>query len=206
MITLIAILLFSILIYFNSKFIKKHAILIYSISTVLALLTFIFSLAFPGTVFSTLSFPWSKGFFGLALFYLVMLAGALPNWNYKKRIYSVRTELSIIGFISISPHAIFNLIKIFNNTIAPTYFGIITYVIMIPLFITSFIIIRKKMNNRHWKNLQRFAYLAYLLLFIHLVIQFSQPINRILYIVLFVVYSIFKIIKTVNILKSKPKN
>lgn len=206
MITLIAILLFSILIYFNSKFIKKHAILIYSISTMLALLTFIFSLAFPGTVFSTLSFPWSKGFFGLALFYLVMLAGALPNWNYKKRIYSVRTELSIIGFISISPHAIFNLIKIFNNTIAPTYFGIITYVIMIPLFITSFIIIRKKMNNRHWKNLQRFAYLAYLLLFIHLVIQFSQPINRILYIVLFVVYSIFKIIKTVNILKSKPKN
>jgi len=172
----------------------------------LALLTFIFSLAFPGTVFSTLSFPWSKGFFGLALFYLVMLAGALPNWNYKKRIYSVRTELSIIGFISISPHAIFNLIKIFNNTIAPTYFGIITYVIMIPLFITSFIIIRKKMNNRHWKNLQRFAYLAYLLLFIHLVIQFSQPINRVLYIVLFVVYSIFKIIKTVNILKSKPKN
>lgn len=205
MITFIIFILLSLLIYFKSTWIKKHNKNLYIIFAILSLMTFLISQIFTKTIFNTLSLPWIKGFLGLALFYLVMLAGALPQWKYKKRLYSVRTELSIIGFIAISPHAIFNLLKIFQGNIEPTYFGIIAYLIMIPLFITSFISIRKKMKNKDWKNLQRFAYIVYILLFIHLIIHFSLPINRILYIALLITYLIFKSIKIFKTIKKQTQ-
>ncbi len=206
MITLIIFILVSSIIYFKSSFIKKHNKIIYWFFVVISGLTLALSLMYPKTIFATLSMPWIKGFLGLAIFYIVMLAGALPDWTYKKKITSVRTELSIIGFIAITPHAIFNLIRIFEGTIDPTFFGIIAYIIMIPLFITSFITIRKKMKNKLWKNLQRLAYIVYLLLFIHLIIHFSLPINRILYIILLFTYILFKSIKIMKLYKAKNLN
>lgn len=183
---LLFILLFSA--QFLWKFIKKNQIFLYLLFTLLSLLAFIFSEVF-------IFMPWIKGFLGLSLFYLVMIASALPNWTIKKRLMSLRTEYSILGFITITPHALYNLALIIAGDISPTLFGIIAYIIMIPLFITSFISIRKKMKPKHWKNLQRFAYLVYLLLFIHLVIHFSLPINRILYIILLIIYASLKLFK-----------
>ena len=203
MITFIIIILLSILIYFKSTFIKKHKTILYIGFTLLSIITLIIWQLTSKSIFNTLSLPWIKGFLGLAIFYLVMIAGALPNWKFKKKLYSVRTELSIIGFIAITPHALYNLIKIYNGDIDPTYFGIIAYIIMIPLFMTSFITIRKRMNHKDWKNLQRFAYIVYLLLFIHLIIHFSIPINRVLYIILLINYLIFKVIKTFKYEKNK---
>ncbi|QLY39949.1 hypothetical protein HF295_03385 [Hujiaoplasma nucleasis] len=195
MITFIIFIILSFLLYYKSTWIKKHNTSLYTFFIILSLIAFLISQLATHTIFNSLTLPWIKGFLGLALFYMVMLAGALPNWTYQKKLYSVRTELSIIGFIAISPHAIFNLVKIIKGTIEPTYFGIIAYIIMIPLFITSFISIRKKMKPKDWKKLQRLAYIVYILLFIHLIIHYSLPINQILYIVLLVNYLIFKLIK-----------
>lgn len=191
MITLFLLIILTLTTLFLWKQIKKHNIFLYILLSILSLLSMIFSNVF-------IFIPWIKGFLGLSLFYLVMMAGALPNWTLKKRLMSLRTEYSILGFIAITPHAIYNLLRILSGEISPTILGIIAYAIMIPLFITSFITIRKKMKPIHWKNLQRLAYIVYLLLFIHLIIHFTLPINRILYIVLLVVYIAFKSIKIIK--------
>jgi len=62
---------------------------------------------------------------------------------------------------------------------------------MIPLFITSFQKVDKPKVMFKWKKLQRFAYLAYLLIFIHLIIVAEMP-NMAMYIVLFVPYILYK--------------
>ncbi|MCF7923649.1 MAG: ferric reductase-like transmembrane domain-containing protein [Candidatus Izimaplasma sp.] len=198
MITLIILILLSTLIYFKPKFIKKNKTLLYIIFTVVSIIAFIFNDIFIFT-------PWIKGFLGLAIFYLVMLTGALPNWQFKKNLMTTRTELSIIGFIVITPHAIYYLIEIIKGTQSITYFAIAAYLIMIPLFITSFITIRKKMSNKTWKNLQKLAYIVYLLLFIHIIIHYSLPLNRIFYILILIIYIGFKGYKIVNNYKTKKQ-
>jgi DMSO/TMAO reductase YedYZ heme-binding membrane subunit len=62
---------------------------------------------------------------------------------------------------------------------------------MIPLFITSFQKLDKPEVMFKWKKLQRFAYLAYLLIFIHLIIVSDMP-NTVMYLVLFVPYFFYK--------------
>ena len=67
--------------------------------------------------------------------------------------------------------------------------GIIAFLVMIPLFITSFKKIRIKMKYPEWKKLQRFAYLFYLLVYIKL-------FELIVYTIVFGAYFILKLIKT----------
>ena len=72
---------------------------------------------------------------------------------------------------------------------------------MLPLFITSFMIVRKKFTFTTWKKLQRFAYLAYIMIFIHLILMAELP-NLAVYIVLFVPYIILKLRKEYMLYKS----
>lgn len=61
---------------------------------------------------------------------------------------------------------------IFGNTIIKNIFsigGIIGFILMIPLFITSLKKVRRKMKGLQWKKLQRWAYLFYLLSYVHIV-------------------------------------
>ncbi|MDF2884595.1 MAG: hypothetical protein K0R54_5162, partial [Clostridiaceae bacterium] len=48
--------------------------------------------------------------------------------------------------------------------------GIIGFIIMIPLFITSIKKIRYKMKGLRWKKLQRWAYLFYILAYVHILL------------------------------------
>ncbi len=196
MITLPFIIILALLAFFFSKQIRKHQVILYLLVTVISILTFV-KFDFP------LLKPFAQGFLGLAFFYLVMLAGALPDkTKFRKALMSVRKEYSIIGFIVATPHAIHYLIEYLNGEISIPIFGIIAYVIMIPLFITSFVFVRKRMSNKSWKNLQRFAYITYTLLAIHLILNFSQKINLIIYIAIFFVYLVYK---TINVLKKIRK-
>ena len=179
MITLPLIAIVILISNFFSKKIRANSTIIYIVITVISLAaTFIRKVP----VFM----PFYKSFLGLAIFYVVMITGVLDKKKalYKK-LMSIRAELSIIGFIVLTPHAIFYIIdKLFNSG---TYeiIGLISYLIMVPLFITSFKKIRGKFQYYNWKRIQNFAYIAYILLFVHLIISASMPINRILYIILF---------------------
>jgi len=75
------------------------------------------------------------------------------------------------------------------------WFGLASFVVMIPLFITSYLVIRMKMKPKSWKNLQRFAYLSYALTLIHLIVNASTIQNRMIAIALFIPYVVLKLIK-----------
>jgi methionine sulfoxide reductase heme-binding subunit len=136
--------------------------------------------------------PINQGFLGFAFFYVVMITGVFKrDGECFKRLNSVRSIYSIIGFIILTPHAIFYIIDKFTNNGLFDIIGLLTYLVMIPLFITSFQKLDKPEVMFKWKKLQRFAYLAYLLIFIHLIIVSDMP-NTVMYLVLFVPYFFYK--------------
>jgi len=141
-----------------------------------------------------ISTPIMQGYIGLALFFLVMIASSLkPKSNIRKKLMGLRKHYSVLGFITITPHALYYFFDFLFNDGVFTPFGILAYLIMIPLFITSFITIRKKMKPKHWKNLQRLAYISYFLLLIHLLLHYTQRLNLMAFIALALVYSVIKL-------------
>ena len=56
--------------------------------------------------------------------------------------------------------------------------SLVMIVLLIPLTLTSFMVIRKKMNPKKWKSLQRLSYIFYGLLFIHISMIFSISIAK----------------------------
>ncbi|MFA7561694.1 MAG: ferric reductase-like transmembrane domain-containing protein [Candidatus Izemoplasmatales bacterium] len=179
--------------YFLSDKIKKYKIYLYIISSLIGILVLIFSK-------SNITLPFNQGFIGFSFFYVVMITG-LFNKESKifKRLFKVRPQLSIIGFILLSPHAIYYLIERITENYLPDsriiaiafFIGILAYLIMIPLFITSFKVIENKKQFFKWKKLQKFAYFIYLAIFLHLVFVAKMP-NLIIYLILFIPYFIYK--------------
>ncbi|PKK99693.1 MAG: hypothetical protein CVV57_01165 [Tenericutes bacterium HGW-Tenericutes-2] len=119
----------------------------------------------------------TSGHLSLAIFLLVMFTGVLKkNSRAKKALSLVRGELAVIGFIFLLPHAFARLALALSGY---NMSGLFAFIIFIPLTITSFMFIRKKMNPKHWKNLHKLAYIAYFLIYIHLAFNISaNPINR----------------------------
>jgi DMSO/TMAO reductase YedYZ heme-binding membrane subunit len=182
---------------YGGKFIRKHNVKIYIVFTVVSVVMFVLQ----GKAFAT---PFIQGFLGLSFYYLVMVTGALKKGSkLQKNLMGLRREFSILGFITILPHATKYLLEWLNGDIKFPIFGVIGFVLMIPLFITSFQSIRKHMTQKSWKRLQSVAYVIYILLFIHLIINYTEKINLILYLVLFVSYFIMKITFEIKKLKEK---
>lgn len=189
MMALLIVTILSLLAVFAGKFIRKNNVKIYVIATILAIAAFIFQ---DVPVFK----PILQGFIGFSLFYVVMVTGALKKKSkLSTKLAGIRREYSIIGFILISPHALKYLFQMLDGSRNFEWFGIIAYAIMLPLFVTSFMTIRKKMSRKSWVNLQRFAYIAYILLFIHLILNASTNQNLVAYLIMFIPYIIFKLIK-----------
>ncbi|MDR1555404.1 MAG: ferric reductase-like transmembrane domain-containing protein [Tannerellaceae bacterium] len=133
------------------------------------------------------------GTFGFPLLIIIMYIGALnPRIKWVKKLMSIRKELSIISGFPVFTHS---LIRVSNNfPRSLQYFthheeymetaqytnelglwfsnfsfvlGIVLLILFIPLWVTSFGSIRKRMGNVKWKKLQNGSYLLYALLFIH---------------------------------------
>lgn len=201
-----------------TKAIRNHSKFFYSIASIIAILTIIYeilrltsNLKLYGFV-ASLEKASMKGNIAIAFFILVMFAGALNSrWSITKKLLSIRAELAILGSILILPHCVMYfvrfIIKLFNNQpIKPLYLiyliiGLIAFIIMIPLFITSLKKIRSKMKYKDWKKLQRFAYPFYVLAYVHILISLlnSKEIDLLkltAYTVVFGIYLILKLIKT----------
>jgi DMSO/TMAO reductase YedYZ heme-binding membrane subunit len=197
MIVAIFVVLLGLLAIYKGKFVRKHNLKLYIGFTVVSVLMFVLQ----DKAFST---PFVQGFLGLSFYYLVMIAGALKKGSkVKKSLMGVRREYSILGFITVLPHATKYLLEWFNGEIEFPIYGVIGFVLMIPLFITSFQSIRKLMTQKSWKRLQSVAYVIYILLFVHLIINYTEKINLVLYLVLFVSYFVMKI--AFEIKKAKEK-
>jgi DMSO/TMAO reductase YedYZ heme-binding membrane subunit len=144
------------------------------------------------------------GTFGFPLLIIIMYMGALNiRIKWVKKLMSVRKELSIISGFPIFTHS---LIRVSNNFPgALKYFthhdeymetarvvnetglwisnfsfvlGIVLLIIFIPLWITSFDSVHRRMGSIRWKKLQKWSYVLYALLFIHAMgIQVGGLIN-----------------------------
>lgn len=171
---MIGIIIFGVLGYYLAKYIIKYEVILYIVA--LALSAVAIALGNEGLVPSGVS---------VGFILIVMFAGALPKqWTLTKRWMSLRRPYAIIGVLLISSHAVIMFFDDFR------LFGLLAYAVMVPLMITSFRVVRKKLGTKNWKMLHKLAYVAYAFLLVHMIM-----IGEYVYIVLYLVYIVFKIIK-----------
>ncbi|MCR3759678.1 sulfite oxidase heme-binding subunit YedZ [Clostridium felsineum] len=158
------------------------------------------------------------GSVGVSFFILVMFAGALSTKQIVgRKLMTVRTELSIIASILILPHGIvyfvrFLILKLpkilqgkMNSPLYLAYIliGIVAFIIMVPLFITSFKFAKRKLKGSKWKKLHRLSYVFYLLIYVHIMLVLLNgridTLKVTSYTAIFAIYTVMKIIKQRNI-------
>ena len=135
----------------------------------------------------------SRGALGAAFWAVVMFAGAMPNGSAPiKKLMPIRGELSITAAVLTLAHIItFGMRYISNIINGRTGSGdayrdfVITFalslamtLIMLPLTVMSFKKIRKKMNAKTWKKIQRLAYLFYAMIYIHIMVLFVPKAQK----------------------------
>lgn len=156
-----------------------------------------------------------SGYLSFAFFLVVMFAGALnTGWKVTQNWMRIRAQLSIIGSILILPHALLYLIHILPSlsffmtmrgkdlalSLGYLLAGVAAFVVMLPLFVTSFKKIRQKMKAVRWKKLQKWAYLFYALIYAHVVLAILLAaevdwFRLAAYTAIFAAYLVFKKIK-----------
>ena len=144
------------------------------------------------------------GSFGHPILVIIMYIGALDaKIPAVKRLLSIRKEISIISGFPILTHSLVRLVnnlpgslKFFTNKaeylestrvvselgagISSFSFvlGVALVVIFIPLWVTSFDWVHKRMGGARWKKWQRWSYVLYVLLFVHAMgIQLGGMLN-----------------------------
>ncbi|MGL4570823.1 MAG: ferric reductase-like transmembrane domain-containing protein [Clostridium sp.] len=199
-----------------TKIIRKHSKTFYGVASIIAVLVTIYEILRLTSNFKLEGFlndlerVFMKGNVAISFFILVMFAGALnKKWQVTRKLLSIRAEMAIIGSILIMPHCIMYavrfLVKLLDgkaiSVLYITYLiiGLIAFIIMIPLFITSFKKVRAKMDFKKWKTIQKMAYPFYLLAYIHIVIVLFNGkeldwLKLISYTILFGGYFILKLI------------
>ncbi len=183
----ISLCLVTIIVLVADEVFRKRPLPFYVGAILLASISVVFSwsgISIPDSVIS-------RGTLAGAFFTLVMFAGVFPQGSFgAKTFMPVRAQLSIIGSIFALSHGLSlgkpYFLKLLSGIIGTdnAEFDFVTIIslviaaslmlIMLPLFITSFKVIRKKMNPKRWKNLQRFAYLFYALIYLH-ILAFEIP-------------------------------
>lgn len=114
------------------------------------------------------------GSIGTAFLLAVCVIGLFPMGHpLRRRMQKLRAPLSIaLGFL-ILPHMILRLIQQFPPALQDGLLlflycnGLICFLLTLPLWITSFPIVRKCMKPRSWFRLQTLAYPLYFLVLAH---------------------------------------
>jgi methionine sulfoxide reductase heme-binding subunit len=187
-----------LIIHFLSKHFHHHATYYRIGALFLALLTILIRPSFLDLLITS-------GHLGLSFFILVIFTCVFPKKSkIHKNLNLVRGDLAILGFIFLIPHGMARLslaLAGYNST------GLLAMIVFTPLFITSFLVIRKKMKPIRWKKLHHFAYIAYGLIYIHLGFNLSLNPNNfyirlspdaILYHLLAIIYISIRVIKKIQ--------
>ena len=206
---LLSLVLALLLSWYGGSAIKKHAPVFYGGAALLALTTIAVTwsgadASFPGWMSNYVWPMLSHGAFASALFIIVMYMGALPNGTKAiKRLMPIRAELSIMASLLVLGHNIAYgrtyFVRLFTDTskmstaqMLAAICSLIMIAIMLPLMITSFQAVRKKMKPKSWKKLQRSAYVFYGLIYVHTMLLYVPMVQagRSAYIVNVIVYSL----------------
>lgn len=128
------------------------------------------------------------------------------TWN---RVQAIKSK-KVVSLIVLSHTVVFGVHyfpMLFTNPAAmPTrqmiaaIVTIILLAMLIPLFITSFKSVRRKMNGKTWKNIQRMAYPFFIGIYVHIMVLYSADVKShmtgiIVYTVIYACYVILRLRK-----------
>ena len=221
MLLIISLIIVSLFIYFLKDSLKKHAGIYYIgvavISTAVFLLGF---LPMPLFLKNNILGIFAKGSLGTAMFVVVMYTGALPKGNKLiAPLMKIRGELSITAAILVLCHnftygmtyfrMLFTKTSLLSATqLAAAVISLVLIAIMIVLTVTSFPSVRKKMQAKKWKQLQRTAYVFYGLMYVHIMlinIPYARLglgtyiANVVIYSIVFLGYAAMRISKAISV-------
>lgn len=224
MLFIIALALAVCFVCFCDKPLKKHPAVFYVSASVITIVVIALSQteiirSMPEFLRNYVIALFSKGSLAAALWCIVMWAGAFPNGSAPiKKIMPIRGELSIFAAAVTLSHVVtygITYIKTLTNNIKldrdPTtefiftcIISIVLILIMLPLTVMSFKKIRKKMDAKLWKKIQRTAYLFYALIYAHIMVLYVPQAQRgmtdkyisiIIYSIVFIAYAAMRIRK-----------
>ena len=177
--------------HFFGKALKKKPAVLYGICILLSLVSIFYpregGLPFLDFFFKKIM---QRGVLAGSLFIWVMLASVLPkSFAGRKTIYLLRGEMAICASLITLAH---------NLAFGGKYFGALFFgqghislmelhaaivsclmiLLLIPLTITSFQTVRRKMQGKTWKKLQNWSYLFYLLLYLHIFFIYQGAMIR----------------------------
>ena len=217
MLFLLALAISILFVCFLDKALKSHPYPFYIGAALVTIIIFLcdFSAA-PEWVNKWIIGLFSKGAMGTALFVIVMYAGALENGTKRiGKLMRIRGELSIFAAILVLAHNLtygkvyfkylFQRPEALSSTqLTAAIISIILITLMVILTVTSFPQIRKKMNPKSWKKLQRSAYVFYGLIYVHILLinipyakrgMTEYIFNVAVYSIIFVTYGVKRIRK-----------
>ena len=177
--------------HFFGKALKKKPAVLYGICILLSLVSIFYpregGLPFLDFFFKKIM---QRGVLAGSLFIWVMLAPVLPkSFSGRKTIYLLRGEMAICASLITLAH---------NLAFGGKYFGALflgqghislmelhaaivscmMILLLIPLTVTSFQTVRRKMQAKTWKKLQNWSYLFYLLLYLHIFFIYQGALIR----------------------------
>ena len=221
MLLIISLIIVSLFIYFLKDSLKKHAGIYYIGAAVISIAVFLIGfLPMPLFVKNNILGIFAKGSLGTAMFVAVMYAGALPKGSKLiAPLMKIRGELSITEAILVLCHnftygiTYFKMLFIKPEALSATQLtaaiiSLVLIIIMIVLTVTSFQAVRKKMQAKKWKQLQRTAYVFYGLMYVHIMlinIPYARlglgmyVANVVIYSIVFLGYAAMRIAKAVSV-------
>ena len=221
MLLIISLIIVALFIYFLKDSLKKYANIFYIGAAVVSIAVFLLEFL-PMHLFvkNNILGIFAKGSLGTAMFVVVMYTGALPKGNKLiAPLMKIRGELSITAAILVLCHnftygmtyfrMLFTKTSLLSATqLAAAVISLVLIAIMIVLTVTSFPSVRKKMQAKKWKQLQRTAYVFYGLMYVHIMlinIPYARlglgmyVANVVIYSIVFLGYAAMRISKAVSV-------
>lgn len=184
---LIALLIVFIICMLFGKSIRQHAPFWYVTMFVIALASMFVPATAPMWLQQIVTGYITRGTLATAMFIWVMYARILPKGSKMMSTFmSLRAPLAIGAAMLILLHNAFYIIYYVSRVlsgksmsfyeIAAGVCTLLMWILLLPLTITSFMKVRRKMNPVSWKKLQRLSYIFYGLIYVHVTLLFSKQI------------------------------
>ena len=221
MLFIISLIIVALFIYFLKDSLKKYANIFYIGAAVISIAVFLLEFL-PMHLFvkNNILGIFAKGSLGTAMFVVVMYTGALPKGNKLiAPLMKIRGKLSITAAILVLCHnftygmtyfrMLFTKTSLLSATqLAAAVISLVLIAIMLVLTVTSFPSVRKKMQAKKWKQLQRTAYVFYGLMYVHIIlinIPYARlglgmyVANVVIYSIVFLGYAAMRISKAISV-------
>ncbi|MDU2374852.1 ferric reductase-like transmembrane domain-containing protein [Anaerococcus vaginalis] len=216
--TLITGILFTIIFYSLTKdLIKKYPVIFYlGIYAWTGFVVYYYNMGFDRnfpTWFNEYFMKiFSRGIFATASFMIVMFLGTITKHNdFSKKLMAIRGEMSIMASLLVFSHNIIFGLRYFpilftnpssmpQRQLIASIITIFLLLMLIPLFVTSFKTIRRKMKAKSWKNLQKMAYPFFIGIYVHVMVLYSSNwkenmVGVVIYTLIYLAYIILRLRK-----------